>query len=452
MRIIVAGAGEIGSHLAKMLSMEYHEITVISPDEESLERISGESDIITVEGISSSIETLQKARIANADLFIAVNPDSEQDINIVSSILAKKLGAKKVTARINNEEYQKNENRILFTDLGIDSLFYPEKIAATEIVNLLKQNTASEFMNYSHGKLQLIVYKLEECSPMVDRTVAELRERTQNLFRSVAISRDNKTIIPKSATRFKVGDVVYLVSKKEGMEQALSLSGKSKVSVRNLMILGGGRIGEMVARAMEKQVENIKLIDINPDKCAHLSEVLDKTLVINGDGRNSDLLMEEGLKDMEAFIAVTSSSETNILSCVVLSCVVAKRMGISKVIAEVENFEYIKLAEEMGVDSVINKKLITAGKIFRFTLSNKVRSIKVLNGTDAVVLEFIVNTNSKITTGKLKDLHFPEEAIIGGFVRGNESFIADSESTIRPYDQVVRPGSGVRQPGGRGQS
>ena len=432
MRIIVAGAGEIGSHLAKMLSMEYHEITVISPDEESLEKISGESDIITVEGISSSIETLQKAGIENADLFIAVNPDSEQDINIVSSILAKKLGAKKVTARINNEEYQKNENRILFTDLGIDSLFYPEKIAATEIVNLLKQNTASEFMNYSHGKLQLIVYKLEECSPMVDRTVAELRERTQNLFRSVAISRDNKTIIPKSATRFKVGDVVYLVSKKEGMEQALSLSGKSKVSVRNLMILGGGRIGEMVAKAMEKQVENIRLIDINPEKCAHLSEVLDKTLVINGDGRNSDLLMEEGLKDMEAFIAVTSSSETNILSCVV-----AKRMGISKVIAEVENFEYIKLAEEMGVDSVINKKLITAGKIFRFTLSNKVRSIKVLNGTDAVVLEFIVNTNSKITTGKLKDLHFPEEAIIGGFVRGNESFIADSESTIRPYDQVV---------------
>ena len=432
MRIIVAGAGEIGSHLAKMLSMEYHEITVISPDEESLERISGESDIITVEGNSSSIETLIKAGIRNADLFIAVNPDSEQDINIVSSILAKKLGAKKVTARINNEEYQKNENRILFTDLGIDSLFYPEKIAATEIVNLLKQNTASEFMNYSHGKLQLIVYKLVECSPMVDRTVAELRERTQNLFRSVAISRDNKTIIPKSATRFKVGDVVYLVSKKEGMEQALSLSGKSKVSVRNLMILGGGRIGEMVARAMEKQVENIRLIDINPEKCAHLSEVLDKTLVINGDGRNSDLLMEEGLKDMEAFIAVTSSSETNILSCVV-----AKRMGISKVIAEVENFEYIKLAEEMGVDSVINKKLITAGKIFRFTLSNKVRSIKVLNGTDAVVLEFIVNTNSKITTGKLKDLHFPEEAIIGGFVRGNESFIADSESTIRPYDQVV---------------
>lgn len=432
MKIVVAGAGEIGSHLAKMLSMEYHEITVISEDEESLEKINSDSDIVTVEGHPTSIDTLVKAGAGSADLFIAVNPDSEQDINIVSAALAKKLGAKKVTARINNEEYQKNDNRIIFTDLGIDSLFYPEKIAATEIVNLLKQNNASEFMNYSHGKLQLIVYRLEECSPMVDRTVAELRERTQNLFRSVAISRDGKTIIPKSATRFKTGDVVYLVSKKEGMEQALSLSGKPKVTVRNLMILGGGRIGEMVARSMEKQTENIKLIELNPEKCAHLSEALDRTLVINGDGRNSDLLMEEGLKDMEAFVAVTSSSETNILSCVV-----AKRMGIPKVIAEVENFEYIKLAEEMGVDSVINKKLITAGKIFRFTLSNKVRSIKVLNGTDAVVLEFIVNTNSKITTGKLKDLSFPEEAIIGGFVRGNESFIADSESTIRPYDQVV---------------
>ena len=432
MKIVIAGAGEIGSHLANMLSMEYHEITVISPDEENLDVLSSESDIVTVEGNPTSIDVLVRAGTRQADLFIAVNPDSEQDVNIVSAALAKKLGAKKVTARINNEEYQKNDNRILFTDLGIDSLFYPEKIAATEIVNLLKQNTASEFMNYSHGKLQLIVYRLEECSPMVDRTVAELRERTQNLFRSVAISRNGKTIIPKSATRFKTGDVVYLVSKKEGMEQALSLSGKSKVAIRNLMILGGGRIGEMVARSMEKQAENIKLIELKPDKCAHLSEVLGKTLVINGDGRNSDLLIQEGIRDMEAFVAVTSSSETNILSCVA-----AKRMGIPKVIAEVENFEYIKLAEEMGVDSVINKKLITAGKIFRFTLSNKVRSIKVLNGTDAVVLEFIVNTNSKITTGRLRDLGFPEEAIIGGYVRGNESFIADSESTIRPYDQVV---------------
>ena len=182
-----------------MLSMEYHEITVISPDPESLEDLASDSDIVTVVGRPTSIETLVQAGTGSADLFIAVNPDSEQDINIVSAALAKKLGAKKVTARINNEEYQKNDNRIIFTDLGIDSLFYPEKIAATEIVNLLKQNNASEFMNYSHGKLQLIVYRLEECSPMVDRTVAELRERTQNLFRSVAISRPSYPRAPHAS-------------------------------------------------------------------------------------------------------------------------------------------------------------------------------------------------------------------------------------------------------------
>lgn len=432
MKIVIAGAGEIGTHLASMLSLEYHDITVISPNEERLSKIREGSDVVTITGSPSSIDVLSRAGTASADLFIAVSPESEQDINIVSAALAKKLGAKKVTARINNEEYLKNENRIIFTDLGIDSLFYPEKIASNEILNFIKQNNASEFMDYSHGKLQLIVFRLDECSPMIDKTVRELRQHTHNLLRSVAITRNEETIIPTYDTKFKIHDQVYFVTTKDGVNEVMTLTGKEKVVVRNLMILGGGRIGEIVARTMEKQSEIVKLIDLNDSKCAYLSEVLDKTMVINGDGRNSDLLLAENIKDMDAFIAVTSSSETNILSCVV-----AKRMGVPKVIAEIENLEYIKLAEDMGVDAVINKKLITAGKIFRFTLSNKVRSIKVLSGTEAVVLEFIVNTNSKITTGKLQDLHFPKEAIIGGYIRGSESFMADSETTIRPYDQVV---------------
>lgn len=432
MKIIIAGAGEVGSHLAKMLTSEHHDITVIDSDEERIEKLGVESDIITVVGQSTSIETLVNAGIRRADLFIAVCPDQDQNINIVSAVLAKKLGAKKVTARINNEEYQKSDNRLLFTELGIDSLFYPEKIAANEIIGLLKQTSASEFMNYSHGKLQLIVYRLEEISPMANKTVGELKEYMAGLFRCVALTRNGETIIPKSSTKFKAGDYVYIVTKKEGAANALALSGREKVAIKKLMILGGGRIGEMVARNMEKQVECVKLIEHKSERCAFLSETLDRTLVIEGDGRNSDLLMDEDIKDMDAFIAVTSSSETNILSSVI-----AKRMGVPRIIAEVENFEYMKLAEEMGVNSVINKKMITAGRIFRFTLSNKVRSIKVLNGTDAEVLEFIVNTNSRITTGALKDLHFPENALIGGYIRGNESFIANSESVIRPYDQVV---------------
>ena len=247
MKIIIAGAGEIGCHLAKMLSTELHDITVVSNDEDRLEQVASECDVITIAGKPTSIETLLRAGADEADLFIAVNPDQEQDINIVSAILAKKLGSKKVTVRINSEEYQKAENKILFTELGIDSLFYPEKIAATEILNLIKQNTASEFMNYSYGKLQLVVYKLEDGSPMIFRTVEELRKSTYNLLRSVAVSRHGETIFPKKDTRFRLNDLVYIISKKEGVEKALKLSGKEKVFVKNLMILGGGRIGEMVA-------------------------------------------------------------------------------------------------------------------------------------------------------------------------------------------------------------
>ena len=350
MKIIIAGAGEVGSHLAKMLTSEHHDITVIDSDEERIEKLGVESDIITVVGQSTSIETLVNAGIRRADLFIAVCPDQDQNINIVSAVLAKKLGAKKVTARINNEEYQKSDNRLLFTELGIDSLFYPEKIAANEIIGLLKQTSASEFMNYSHGKLQLIVYRLEEISPMANKTVGELKEYMAGLFRCVALTRNGETIIPKSSTKFKAGDYVYIVTKKEGAANALALSGREKVAIKKLMILGGGRIGEMVARNMEKQVECVKLIEHKSERCAFLSETLDRTLVIEGDGRNSDLLMDEDIKDMDAFIAVTSSSETNILSSVI-----AKRMGVPRIIAEVENFEYMKLAEEMGVNSVINK-------------------------------------------------------------------------------------------------
>lgn len=433
MKIVVAGAGEVGSHLAKMLSQERHDITIIDTDEERLNKASEGADLITIQGKPTSIETLIEAGVPEADLFIAVSPAQEQDVNIVSSLLAKKLGAKKVTARINNEEYQTNENKLLFTELGVDSLFYPEKIAANEIINLLKQTATSEFMDYSHGKLQMVSFRIEDGSPMLDKTVVDLCPINRNLlYRFVAISREGETIIPKKDTRFRENDLVFAITKKEGVSEVLSFSGRERMAVKKMMILGGGRIGEMVAAKLEKSMDEIKIIELKSERCEYLSENLNKTLVINGDGRNSDLLIDEDIRSCDAFVAVTSSSETNILSCVV-----AKKMGVAKVIAEVENFEYIKLAEGMGVDAVINKKLITAGRIFRFTLSNKVRSIKVLSGSDAEVLEFIVNQNSKITTGRISGLNFPEDALIGGYIRGNESFIADGDTTIRPYDQVV---------------
>lgn len=436
MKIVIAGAGEVGSHLAKMLSNESNDITVVDNDAMRLQSLSANTDIVTVTGNPSSIEVLKEAGCETAELFIAVNPSDSQDVNIVSAILAKRLGSKKVTARINNEEYLSYENKFLFTEMGIDLLFYPEKIAAGEIMELLQRTASTDSLDFARGKLQMAVFKLEEDSPLIDKKMADfsgIATAKELQFRVAAISRNNETIIPKFDTKFKYHDLVFIISKREGIELLMKYIGKSNIEVNKLMILGGGPIGEMVAANMSKRLDAIKIIESDKEKCLDLSERLSSNVtVVNGDGRNSDLLMEEAIKDYDAFVAVTSSTETNILACVA-----AKRLGVGRTIAEVENIEYIRLAESMGVDAVINKKLITAGRIFKFTLSNKVRFIKYMSGTNAEVLEFIVAPDSWITKGKLKDIGFPQNAIIGGVIRGNESFIAVGDSEIKAYDRVV---------------
>ncbi|MEG0517961.1 MAG: Trk system potassium transporter TrkA [Bacteroidales bacterium] len=433
MKIVIAGAGEVGSHLAKMLSKEYNDLTIIDNDELRLNKLAEIADVIVVQGSPTSIATLEQAGVRDADLFIAVSPAQEQDVNLISALLAKKMGAKKVTARINNDEYMHYENKLLFTEMGIDLLFYPEKIAAYEIIDLLKQTGTTEFMEFARGILQMVVFRLDDGAPLIKKCVCDLKSPTGELhYKAVAIARNGITVIPTPETKFLQNDLVFVICTRNGVKEAMSFSGKNEIDIKKLMIVGGGRIGEMLARKMQTAVEDIKIIEYKKERCEYLAEVLNKPLIINGDGRNSDLLLDEGVKDYDAFVAVTSNSETNILSCVA-----AKKMGVAKTIAEVENIEYIKLAEGMGVDAVINKKLITAGRIFRFTLSNKVRSIKCLNGSDAEVLEFIVNPSSTITKGAIQDLHFPKEAIIGGIIRGNDSFIATKDFIIRPYDRVV---------------
>ena len=436
MKIVIAGAGAVGSHLAKMLSNESNDITVIDMDQERLDALSAIADVVTVEGNPSTIHTLQEAGVAHADLFIAVNPSDSQDVNIVSAMLAKKLGSKKVTARINNEEYLTYDNKSMFTEMGIDLMFYPEKIAAGEIADLLKRTASTDSMDFARGKLQMAVFKLEEESSLLGMTMQEfsnLAAEEGMKYRVVAISRNNQTIIPKFDTKFKYHDLVFIISKREGMDMLMKYIGKKNIEVNSLMILGGSPIGEMVAKQMAKELDSVKLIELNKEKCLDLSEKLPaNVIVVNGDGRNSDMLQEESIKDYDAFVAVTNSSETNILACVA-----AKSLGVARTIAEVENIEYIRLAESMGVDAVINKKLITAGRIFKFTLSNKVRFIKYMSGTDAEILEFIVAPDSKITKAPLMDMGFPSNAIIGGIIRGNESFIAVGDTQIQAYDRVA---------------
>ena len=253
MKIVIAGAGEVGSHLAKMLSNEANDITVIDERSERLEALAANTDVVTVEGNPSAIETLHEAGVADADLFIAVNPSESQDVNIVSAMLAKKMGSKKVTARINNEEYLSYENKYLFTEMGIDLLFYPEKIAAGEIVDLLKRTASTDSMDFARGKLQVGVFKLEEDSPLIGMNMAEfsqLAAEEGHKFRVVAISRGNDTIIPKFDAKFKYHDLVFIISKREGMDMLMKYLGKKNIEVNSLMILGGSPIGEMVAKQM----------------------------------------------------------------------------------------------------------------------------------------------------------------------------------------------------------
>ena len=436
MKIIIAGAGEVGSHLAKMLSNESNEITVIDSDSERLNALRSHTDVITVEGNPSAIHVLHEAAVEHADLFIAVSPSESQDVNIVSAMLAKKMGCKKATARINNEEYLTYENKYLFTEMGIDLMFYPEKIAAGEIVDLLKRNSSADSLDFARGKLKVSVFKLEEESPMIGMNMVEFSKVAAEdglKFRVVAISRGDQTIIPKFDTKFKYHDLVFIVSKREGQDKLMTYLGKRNIEVDKVMILGGSPIAEIVSKQLSKQVESIKLIERNKEKCLHLSETLpSNVIVVNGDGRNSDMLLEENIRDYDAFVAVTNNSETNILACVA-----AKRLGVERTIAEVENIEYIKLAESMGVDAVINKKLITAGRIFKFTLSNKVRFIKYMSGTNAEVLEYIVAPDTEITKRPLKDMGFPANAIVGGIIRGNDSYIAVGDTHIQAYDRVA---------------
>ena len=435
MTIIIEGAGEVGSHLAKMLSNEANDITVIDCDAERLLRLSMTADIVTITGNLSSIKVLKEAGVGSADLFIAVNPAESQDVNIVSALLAKKLGCKKVCARINDEEYLSYDNKYLFTEMGIDLMFYPEKIAAGEITGLLRHTTSTESMDFARGRLQLAVFKLEDDSPVIDMKISEFAAVMAPAlqFRVVAISRGNETIMPQFDTKFKYHDIVFIITTREGIGPMMDFLGKSNIEINNVMILGAGPIGEMVANAICKDVETVKVLDQDKRRCVELSEKTDSNvLVINGDGRDSDFLLEEGIKDFDAFVAVTGNDEANILACVV-----AKKFGVEKTIAEVENIEYIRLAEEMGVDAVINKKLITAGKIFKMTLSNKVRVIQYMSGTDAEILEYIVAPESAITHKTLKDTDFPHDAIIGGIIRGNESFIAVGDTKIEAYDRVV---------------
>lgn len=430
MNIIIAGDGEVGFHLAKLLTDENHDITVVDPHSDLLKLIEAHTDLMTIPGDSTCISVLERANIRRADLLISVVHDEQ--INMMTCIIAKKLGAKRTIARVNNTEYLEPKNAELFQSLGIDHLVCPERLAAEEIVNLLEQTAATETFGFSGGKLILFLIKLDENAQVVGKTLDHIASEFPFLdFRAVAIHRNSKTIIPRGNDEFKTNDLAYVVTKPAGIKTLMSLGGKEEFEVNNVMIVGGGRIGRKTAARLE-DTYNLKMIEIEKDRSIQLSNEMKDVLVINGDARDIELLQDEGIEDMDAFIAVTDNSETNILTCLH-----ARKFGVKKTIALVENIDYIDISQNIGIDTIINKKLITASYIARFTMGSEVTSTKVLHGIDAEVFEFVVKPGSPITKKPIRKLQFPEGAIIGGIVRDEESFIAVGNFRIKEGDKVV---------------
>lgn len=433
MKIIIAGAGEVGFHLAKLLSYEAQDITLIDTNKESLAYADNHLDIRVLRGDATSIEVLKEARVENSELVIGVT--ASETTNLTLCLLAKQLGCKRTIARISNTEFMDNRDLIKFDELGIDELISPEELAATEIQLLLNQSAFNDSYEFEEGLLTMIGVFLPKSAPFVGKMVKEAANIFPELhFMPIALQRMGTqfTVIPRGDTIFKEGDQVYFITSAEGVDELYKLTGMQKREIKNVMILGGSKVGFKTARDLCTKRYNVKLIEKNKEKAFDIADDIPHALVINGDGRNVELLDEESLESMDAFIAVTGNSETNIMSCLV-----AKSKKIKKTIALVENMDYFQLSHSIGVDTLINKKLLAANNIFRYIRRGEVLALTRLNNLSAEILEFEVKANSLVNGEIIRELNFPRDAIIGGVIRDGKGIIALGDFRIMEGDKVV---------------
>ena len=402
MKIIIAGAGAVGTHLAKLLSREKQDIILMDDNEEKLSTLNSNFDLMTATASPTSIKGLKEVGVREADLFIAVTPDESR--NMTACMLANNLGAQKTVARIDNYEYLLPKNKEFFQKLGVDSLIYPEMLAAKEIVSSIRMSWVRQWWEFCGGALILIGTK-----------------------------RGSETLIPRGDDTIKLHDIVYFTTIRKYVPYIRKIAGKEDYAdVRNVMIMGGSRIAVRTAQYVPDYMQ-VKIVDNDLNRCNRLTELLDdRTMIINGDGRDMDLLVEEGLKNTEAFVALTGNSETNILACLA-----AKRMGVSKTVAEVENIDYIGMAESLDIGTVINKKMIAASHIYQMMLDADVSNVKCLTFANADVAEFTVPAGAKITKNLIKDLGLPKGTTIGGMIRNGEGVLVTGDTLIRPGDHVV---------------
>jgi len=428
MRIIIAGAGEVGTHLAKMLARENMEITLMDEDPSRLKDIEANYDLLAREGSPTSIADLTENGVEKVDLFIAVTP--YESVNMTACMLANNMGAKRTLARIDNYEYMLPKNKEFFKKLGVDYLIYPEMLAAQEIADSLKTSWLRQNLSFCDNALILLGIKVRGNAVIVNKKFST-GFFEHGRYRVVAINRNNNTIIPKGSDEILESDIVYFITTQENMDFVRQQAGKDDNQIKNVMMMGGSRITQKAMQYLPPHM-HVKILERDKNKSYALAEKFNNSLIINCDGRNLEVLKEEGIQEMDAFVAVTANSEANILACLA-----AKRLGVKKTVAEVENIDYILLAESMDIGTVINKKLIAASYIYQLTLDADVLNVRNLTSAAAEVVEFVAKVGSKITRSKIKDINLPENVNIGGIVRDGVGSIVNGMTVINPDDHVI---------------
>lgn len=428
MRIVIAGAGEVGSHLAKLLSREEQDIVVVDDDARKLAMLDANYNLMTCVGSPVSFRTLQDAGVKEADLFIAVTPF--EDRNVTSCSIANYLGARRSVARIDNYEFMKSEYRSFFTGIGVNDVIYPEYLAAQEIRTAMKRGWARNWFELNNGEIILIGVKVRENADIVGRQLKELT-MSQHNFHVSAIKRRRDTIIPRGDDVIMANDIVYFTTTSQHVEDIRLLCNKVSYKVRRVMIMGGSRIAVRLA-SMASDEWDIKIIESDAERCRRLPELCPDCEIINADGRDTDVLIDEGITETDAFIALTDSSETNILACLT-----AKEYGVNKTIAEVENIQLIYQAEGLNIGTIINKKLLASSKIFQVLLDSDTESSKFLSLADAEVAELEVKEGSRITRHPVKNLDLSRDVTLGGLVRKGRGMLVTGNTVFEPGDRVV---------------
>lgn len=430
MKIIIAGAYAIGTYLAKLLSRNHYDITLMDTNEENLERLGRDYDLLTFEASCTSIKALREAGADTADLFIAVTPD--ESANLCACTMAKALGAKKTVAKVDNPEYIAPENQEFFNQMGVSSIIYPEILAARDIIKGLKMSWVRQRWDVHGGALVMLGIKLRELCTILNQPLRNI-SGPDDPYHVVAIKRGNETIIPGGNDELKVYDLVYFMTMRNYIPYIRKIVGKENYTdVKNVMIMGGGKTAVRAVQIMPEYM-NAKILEKDFNRCEVLNELFEEdTLVINGDGRDLSLLTEEGIRNTQAFVALTGNAETNILACLT-----AKRMGVRKTVAMVENMDYVSMAESLDIGTITNKKVIAASHIYQMLLDANVHNVRFLMTANADVAEFVPQEGSKVTKKPVKDLGLPSGMTIGGIVRNGEGMLVSGNTQIQEGDSVV---------------